>query len=54
VLTTPSITQFTAPIAMLATRWNLSCHAEHGANDVFDMTGNTYFFPNVGFRSCRD
>ena len=77
---------------MLATAWNAACHAEHGANDVFDMSGNakewttarapnqnplrggsannaingltcklsftladnTFFFPNVGFRCCRD
>jgi hypothetical protein len=110
VITTPTVTQFTATIAtsgpaasgggsangdqddMLATRWNLACHAEHGANDVFDLSGNakewtqarapnqnplrggsannavngltcklnftladnTFFFPNVGFRCCRD
>ena len=77
---------------MLATGWNSACHAEHGVNDIFDMSGNakewtqartggqnplrggsannsvtgltcrlnftladnTFFFPNVGFRCCKD
>jgi len=25
---------------ILATRWSTTCHAEHGANDVFDLSGN--------------
>jgi formylglycine-generating enzyme required for sulfatase activity len=76
---------------MWASGTSMACHAEHGTNDVFDMSGNakewtqarvggqnplrggsannsengltcklnftladnTFFFPNVGFRCCR-